>query len=209
MKSVLRLLRVAATVAATLAATFAVLAGCASQVTAPVLYVLRADPPVALTPPPVARPGVPPWHLVSPVRVPDYLDREALLMPQGHNGLLPAPNHRWAELLSQSVPRLLAQDLVVLGGEGSLWTGAVPRGLAVRGQLRVELLVLDVNPEATAVTLKARWTTSASEGTSQPVARTHGVTLSAPSLSTDTDSLVSAHRLALWQLAQAIAKTLE
>jgi uncharacterized lipoprotein YmbA len=152
---------------------------------------------------------MPPWHLVSPVRVPDYLDRDALLLPQGQNGLVASPHQRWAELLSQSVPRLLAQDLAALGGEGSLWTGAVPRGLAVRGQLRVELLVLDVNPAATAVTLKARWTTSASDGTAQPVARTHGVLLTTPSLGTDTDSLVSAHRLALWQLAQAIAKTLE
>lgn len=201
MKSVLRLLGMT-----TMAA---LLAGCASQVTAPVLYVLRADPPVVLKPPPVARPGVPPWHLVSPVRVPDYLDREALLMPQGHNGLRPAPNQRWAELLSDSVPRLLAQDLLALGGEGSLWTGAVPRGLAVRGQLRVELLMLDINPTATAVTLKARWTTSTSDGIVSPVARTHGVTLTTPSQGTDTDSLVSAHRLALWQLAQAVAKTLE
>lgn len=201
MKSLLRLLGVAA--------TLAVLGGCASQVTSPVLYVLRAEPPEVLTPPPVARPGVPPWHLVSPVRVPDYLDREALLMPRGQNGLLPAPNQRWAELLSQSVPRLLVQDLGILGGQGSLWTGVVPRGLAVRGQLRVELLALDVNAAATAVTLKARWTTSASNGTAPPVARTHSVLLTTPSLGTDTDSLVSAHRLALWQLAQAIAKTLD
>lgn len=206
MKSVLRLFGAAASLAAA-----AVLGGCATQVPEPVLYVLRADPPAALTAPPVARPGVPPWHLVSPVRVPDYLDRDALLMPQGDNGLLPAPNQRWAELLSQSVPRLLAQDLVALGGEGSLWTGALPRGLAVRGQLRVELLMLDVNPTATAVTLKARWTTSTStsDGSRQPVARSHGVLLNAPNLGTDADSLVSAHRLALWQLAQAIAKTLE
>jgi uncharacterized protein len=201
MKSLFRLLGVAA--------TLAVLGGCASQVSAPVLYVLRADPPADLAPPPVPRPGGAPWHLVSPVRVPDYLDRDALLLPQGQNGLLASPNHRWAELLSQSVPRLLAQDLAALGGEGSLWTGAVPRGLAVRGQLRVELLALDVNAAATAVTLKARWTTSASDGTAQPVAHTHGVTLTTRSLGTDTDSLVGAHRLALWQLAQAIAKTLE
>lgn len=199
MKSLLRLLGAAL--------TMAVLGGCASQVTPPVLYVLRAEPPAGAMPPPLARPGVAPWHLVSPVRVPDYLDREALLLPQGQNGLVASPHQRWAELLSQSVPRLLVQDLAVLGGEGSLWTGAVPRGLAVRGQLRVELLALDVNQAATAVTLKARWTTT-SDGAAQPLVHTHGVLLTTPSLGTDTDSLVSAHRLALWQLAQAIAKTL-
>jgi uncharacterized lipoprotein YmbA len=147
--------------------------------------------------------------LVLPVRVPDYLDRDALLLPQGQNGLLASPTHRWAELLSQSVPRLLAQDLSLLAGVGSVWTGSVPRGLAVRGQLRVELLALDVNATATAVTLKARWTISATDGVAQPVARSHGVTLTAPSLGADADSLVGAHRQALWQLAQEIAKTLE
>jgi uncharacterized lipoprotein YmbA len=201
MKSLVRLLWVTATVA--------VLVGCASQVTSPVLYVLKAELPPGAVVAPEVRASAAPWQLISPVRVPDYLDREALLLPQGQNGLLASPNQRWAELLSQSVPRLLTQDLVTLGGEGSVWTGSVPRGLAVRGQLRVELLALDVNAAATAVTLKARWTITATDGAAQPLARSHGVTLTAQSMGTDTDSLVSAHRLALWQLAQAIAKTLE
>jgi uncharacterized lipoprotein YmbA len=192
-----------------LLATVAALVGCASPVATPVFYVLRAEPPVATMPATVTRPSAAPWQLVLPVKVPDYLDREALLLPQGQNGLLASPNHRWAELLSQSVPRVLAQDLGVLGGEGSVWTGSVPRGLAVRGQLRVELLALDVNAASTAVTLKARWTTSASDGVTQALARSHGVTLSTRSVGADTDSLVNAHRLALWQLAQAIGKTLD
>jgi len=143
------------------------------------------------------------------VRVPDYLDREALLLPQGQNGLQPATHQRWAELLSTSVPRVLAQDLTALTGEGRVWTGTVPRGLVVRGQLRVELLAFDVNAAASAVTLKARWTTTRSDGTTQPLAQAHSTTLSAPSLGPDADHLVSAHRLALWQLAQAIATTLD
>lgn len=201
MKSLFRLLWAAATVS--------VLVGCAGPVVTPVFYVLRAEPPIGAMLPPGAPASATPWQLVLPVRVPDYLDREALLLPQGNNGLLASPTHRWAELLSQSVPRLLAYDLSLLGGEGSVWTGSVPRGLAVRGQLRVELLALDVNGAATAVTLKARWTTSATDGAAQPVARSHSIALTSPSLGPDADSLVSAHRQVLWQLAQAITKTLE
>jgi len=187
----------------------ALLGGCASTVTPPVLYVLRAEPPAGLAPLPLARSAAPPWQLMSPVRVPDYLDREALLLPQGQNGLQPATQQRWAELLSSSVPRVLAQDLTALTGEGRMWTGTAPRGLAVRGQLRVELLAFDVNAAASAVTLKARWTTTRSDGTTQPLAQAHSTTLSAPSLGPDADHLVSAHRLALWQLAKAIATTLD
>lgn len=187
----------------------AVLAGCASQVANPVLYVLRSEPPAGWVAP-LAREGNKaqvPWQLVLPVRVPDYLDREALLLPQGAYSVQASQNQRWAELLSSSVPRLLTQDLQALGGAGSVWAGTMPRGMVVRGQLRVELLALDADATGRSVTLKARWTTTGADGAAQ--ANAHTVTLTVPSQGADTDALVGAHRLALWQLAQAIVKNLQ
>jgi uncharacterized lipoprotein YmbA len=32
-----------------------------------------------------------------PVRVPDYLNRDAVLLPQGQSGLQALAGHRWAE----------------------------------------------------------------------------------------------------------------
>jgi uncharacterized lipoprotein YmbA len=144
-----------------------------------------------------------------PVRVPDYLDRDELLLPQGANAVQPAFNHLWAEALSRSVPRVLTQDLRTLRGTGSLWTAPLG-GVAVQGQLRVELLALDVDVGGRSVTLQARWSThplsSAAPPAAQPAA--HTTRLTVPSTSGDAAALVSAHRLALWQLAQAIARTL-
>ena len=71
------------------------------------------------------------WQLMLPVRLPDYLDRDALLVPQGGAGLQALPGYRWAEPLRESVPRLLRQDLAVLLGESQVWTAPLPPGLVV------------------------------------------------------------------------------
>ncbi|MBB1074080.1 membrane integrity-associated transporter subunit PqiC [Rhodoferax sp. 4810] len=184
------------------------LGGCASRAPNPTLYVLHSAPPVEaqalLADKSVT--SAAPWQLVSPVRLPAYLDRNALLLPEGANGVQPSPTHRWAELLSSSVPRVLAQDLSLLRGEGSIWSTPLPAGLTPKGQLRVEIVAFDVAASGQAVTLSARWSTVAA-----PAApRAHSLNLTVPSSgAADADSLVGAHRLALWQLAQAIAKTLD
>jgi len=188
-----------------------VLTGCASRLPNPTLYVLHSAPPVeaqrqaqtlAVNSPEVS---AAPWQLVLPVRLPAYLDRNALLLPEGANGVQPSLTHRWAELLSSSVPRVLTQDLIALRGAGSVWSAPLPAGLVLKGQLRVEIVALDVAANGPAVTLSARWSTVAA-----PAApRAHTLSLTVPSRSMDAASLVGAHRLALWQLAQAIAKTLD
>ncbi len=183
------------------------LGGCASRAPSPTLYVLHSAPPVEAQALLAAKPATSaaPWQLVLPVRLPAYLDRNALLLPDGANGVQPSPTHRWAELLSSSVPRVLTQDLTALRGEGSIWSAPLPVGLVLKGQLRVEIVALDVAANGQAVTLSARWSTVAA-----PAApRAHTLSLTVPSRSPDADSLVGAHRLALWQLAQAIAKTLD
>ncbi|MDR3368533.1 PqiC family protein [Rhodoferax sp.] len=185
------------------------LAGCASQISEPTLYLLRSDPPPGVVAPveASATAKVSRWQLMLPVRVPEYLDRTALLLPQGANGVQPTFNKRWAEPLSSSVPRVLAQDLNTLRGQGSVWTTPVPDNLVVKGQLRVEVLAFDVAPSGAAVMLKAHWSTAGANGTGAP--QSHVATITVPSQTSDADALVSAHRLALWQLAQAIAGTLE
>ena len=185
------------------------LVGCASRAPDPTLYLLRSDPPPGVSVPAEAAPTthVGHWQLVLPVGVPEYLDRTAMLLPQGANGLQPTYSKRWAELLSSAVPRVLAQDLNTLRGLGSVWTSPVPDSLVHKGQLRVEVLAFDVDPHGAGVTLKARWTTAGANASDAP--RAHLTTITVPSATSETDSLVSAHRLALWQLAQAIAKTLD
>ena len=41
------------------------------------------------------------WQLMSPLLLPEYLDRDALLLPQGQAGLQAMPGWRWAEPLRE------------------------------------------------------------------------------------------------------------
>lgn len=163
------------------------------------LYRLPTEPPV--TPPPPQRGE--PWQLLLPVRLPDYLDREALLLPQGGSGVLALSGHRWAESLRDAVPRVLQADLLALTGPGSVWTAPLPPGAAPTRQLRVEILALEAEADRSGVRLQARWTWSDVQGRSVP--RAEGATLRVPAQGGSIDRLVDAHRLGLWRLAERIA----
>lgn len=175
------------------------LAACGTS--APVqLYHLTSAPP---GPVPAVAMSDQTWQLMLPVRVPEYLDREAILLPQGQAGLLALSGHRWAESLRDAVPRVLRQDLAALMGGDRVWATPVPPGVAVTRQLRVEIVSLQADAARRSVTVQARWTLTDPQGRQPP--RTETATLQAPSRDETIDSLVAAHRQVLWQLAGRIA----
>ena len=182
----------------------AVLAGCAASSPPVQLHRLSAALPAGTA---VAAPAASAtalnWQLMQPVAVPAYLDRDTVLLPQGQSGLVALAGHRWAESLRDSVPRVLRQDLSTLLGESRVWAAPVPAGVVISRQLRVELVALEAAPDRSAVLLRARWSLADPAGTA--AARADAVALLIPSTGTDVDSLVAAHRLALWRLAERIA----
>jgi uncharacterized protein len=180
----------------------ALAASCASNVPPPRLYQLRSAPPAAV----VALPTTQVVQLLLPVALPELLERDALLLPQGQAGVQALAGHRWAEPLRDAVPRLLRQDLTLWLGPRGVWTAPLPPGLVVTRQLRVDVLQLLANSERNAVMLQARWTLSDPSGGSPP--RVEVTSLSAPSAGADPDALVAAHRLVLWKLAEQIAAAL-
>lgn len=180
------------------------LAGCASPAPAPRLYALHLAPRPALTDAPSAPPAQAgaAWQLLA-VRLPEYLDRDALLLPQADGSLQALAGHRWAEALRDAVPRLLGEDLGRLRGAVGLWTTPPPAGVVIDRQLRVDLLALDVQPGLAAVRLQARWSLSDPAGRS---AATLGrADIETASAGPTPAALVAAQRTALWQLAQRIA----
>jgi uncharacterized lipoprotein YmbA len=193
MKPTLAMLLVALSLAGLLAA-------CASPAPSPALYQLRGAPPAPVQ----AAPGVQVLQLLLPVALPEALQRDALLLPQGQAGLQVLTSHRWAEPLADAVPRLLRQDLAALLGEARVWAAPLPAGVAITRHCRVEILSLLATPDRTAVVLQARWTLSDPSGRGAPVATT--TQISAPSGGPDVDALVAAHRLALWRLAEQVAQ---
>jgi uncharacterized lipoprotein YmbA len=179
------------------------LGGCVTRTPQPppTLYRLPIASPVNVGPIHVPSGWV--WQIVGTPRVPEYLDRDALLMPQGDAGLRPMPGHRWAEPLRESVPRMLRQDLAALLGADRVWNAPVPPGVTVTRQLRLELQLLEATADRKAVRLRARWTLVDPTGQTPPAADQADLTV--PSAGSEPDQLVTAHRLALWRLAERIA----
>jgi uncharacterized lipoprotein YmbA len=166
-----------------------------------------ASPTVAAAPPAAAAaaaasPAPEPWQLVLPVAVPSYLDTSALLVPDPGAGLAPLPGVRWAEPLRDAVPRLLRHDLAQLRGDAGPWTAPLPPGL-VAARLRVELLAFEAEPDGGAVRLAARWSIARADGSALQAARAE---LRVPVTGAGPDALVLAHRQALRQLAERIAR---
>ena len=184
-----------------LTATAALLVACGTPPPAPRLYQLRAAPPE----PVVAQPSTQTVQLQA-VSLPELLERDALLIPQGQAGLDALSGHRWAEPLRDAVPRLLRQDLTALIGKARVWAAPLPAGLALTRRLRVEIQVLQARPDRRGVDLEARWTLSDTTGQLPP--RVELTRIEATAAGTEPDALVAAHRLALWQLAQQLAGAL-
>lgn len=184
------------------------LAACASPAPPPALYQLRSEPPATVQAEPAPLPKAAPGQvlqLLLPVALPEALQRESLLLPQGQAGLQALAGHRWAEPLADAVPRLLRQDLAALLGEARVWVAPLPAGVAITRQCRVEVLNLLATPDRSGVVLQARWTLSDPSGRSAPVVQT--TQISVPTTGPDVDALVLAHRLALWRLAEQVAHT--
>ncbi len=189
-----------------LSLALSLLAGCACGPPDRLLH-LRAAPPVAAG----AAAAAEIWLIQQPVRLPDYLDRDALLLREGRAGLQRLPGYRWAEPLRDSVPRLLRADLARLLGEDRVWTLPLPAGVQPRLQLRVELLAFEAEDADTAdtrqrqVVLQARWSLARADGSAPPQAQ--AVSLQVPVSGPGADALAAAHRLAVWRLAERIALT--
>ena len=180
------------------------LAGCASPAPAPRLYALHLAPrPASMDAPAAPQPlATGAWQLLT-VRLPEYLDRDALLLPQADGSLQALAGHRWAEALRDAVPRLLGEDLARLRGAAGVWSAPAPAGVTIHRQLRVDLLALDVLPGLAAVRLQARW--SLTDPAARSPATLGRADIETASAGPGPAALVAAQRAALWQLAQRIA----
>ncbi|NRF68139.1 membrane integrity-associated transporter subunit PqiC [Aquincola sp. S2] len=178
------------------------LCGCTSRPAAPnVMYRLPVSAPVDVGP--VSVPSGWTWQLMGPVHLPDYLDRDAVLLPQGSAGLRPLTGHRWAEPLHEAVPRLLRHDLASLLGADRVWSNPLPPGIVITRQVRVELLAFEATPDRRTVRLRARWTIVDPRGQQAP--KVEQADISVASAGPEAEQLVDAHRLALWRLAERVA----
>lgn len=171
---------------------------------APALQWVRLPATAQDAAPPATRPGqTEVWQLMTPLALPGHLDRDALLVPQGDTGLVPMPGVRWAEPLRDAVPRLLRDDLSRLLGT-PVWQAPLPPGLRPTRQLRVELLAFELQPGGEAVVARARWSVAMPQAVGT-APMSGEVTVNAAVGGAGAQSVVRAHREALWRLARQIA----
>lgn len=188
-----------------LAAAAVLAAACGTPAPPSRLFQLRTEAPAAAA---VAAPAAPQpvWELASEVRLPAYLDRETLVVLGGSSQLELLDGQRWAEPLRDALPRLLRHDLALLRGASSVWLAPAPPGVVVQRRLRVEVLSLQASRARAAVVLQARWWfTGDRDSTAQPQALTAELQVPVAGID-DGDEIAAAHRTALWQLAERIAR---
>ena len=179
------------------------LVACGTPAPAPRLYQLRTEAPVAA--PAAVTPGaLGVWELASEVRVPAYLDRETLVVLDGTSRLELLDGQRWAEPLRDTLPRLLRHDLALLRGASNVWLAPAPPGVNINRQLRVEVLSLQASRARGAVLLQARWWFTG-DRSAPPQALTADLQVPVNNMG-DGDAIAAAHRLAMWQLAERIAR---
>ena len=190
-----------------LLALAALLGGCAAPSAPTPWLLLRTDPgrPLggAAAPAPGPAGTLTAWQLL-PLRLAEYLERDALWLPQGSAQVLAGP--RWAEPLRDAAARTLAHDLGLLLGAGRVWRAPLPAAaLPALGQIGVELLALDLSADRHSLLLRARWWSQAPQG---GPGRSDSLALPVAIGGSGIDALVAAHREALARLAESIAATL-
>ncbi|BAL96190.1 PqiC family protein [Rubrivivax gelatinosus] len=178
-----------------------VLAGCAAAPTPPRrLYRLDSAAP---GPVPEASPAAEVWALSPTVALPEYLQRDAILVAAGDTRLQSLDGERWAEPLRDALPRVLRADLERLRGPGSIWLAPLPAGLQAARVLRVELAELHAQAAPPGVRCVARWWLEDPAGRQPP--RAGSAALLEPSAGSAAEDIVRAHRRVLWRLAERIA----
>ncbi len=142
---------------------------------------------------------------IGPVRLPEYLDRPQIVTRLTPNRLQLADSHRWAEPLSENIPRVMGENLSALLGTDRIVLHLWPTSRATDYQLLVEVLYFE-NESDGAARLVVRWSVKGKDG---------GIVLperrsshQAPAASRDQEGQVTALNVALGSLCREIAQAL-
>lgn len=139
---------------------------------------------------------------LGPVRLPEYLERLQIVDRASANRLEMTDSRRWAEPLSEGLPRVLSENLALLLEPVSILRYPWPRSRPVDYQIIVDILKFEGGPGKMAE-LTARWQVLDGTGAARGGERRSNVRLltAAPG----TEGLVAALSDALWRLAGEIA----
>lgn len=175
------------------------LAGCAR--TAPVSYYQLSALEVARNASATAEAGTMVLG-IGPVRLPEYLARPQLLTRLTPNRLQLAESHRWAEPLSENIPRVVGENLAALLRTDRILLHPWPASRTADYQLLVEVLHFE-NEGDGAARLVALWSVKGKEGGLVLPEKRSSYLVSAKTQ--DQDGLVGALNEALGSFCREIA----
>ncbi len=178
------------------------LAGCAR--TAPVSYYQLSALEAARNVPATAEAGTRVIG-IGPVRLPEYLDRPQLVTRLTPNRLQLADSHRWAEPLSENIPRVLGENLSALLGADRILLHPWPSSRTTDYQLLVEVLHFE-NESDGAARLVVRWSVKGRDGRIVLPERRSSHRI--PATAQDQERLVAALNEALGSFCREIAQEL-
>lgn len=166
-------------------------------------YMLSAQPPAASSGPASAAAG--PIYGVAPVRVPDYLQRNAIVTRTGENQLDIAANSHWAAPLSQGIQSVLAENLSAQIPSERVVQLPVPPSIVADYSIVVDVVSFQREPDGS-VDLIARWSVIDERARSPLAIRTSR--LRAPNVPGDYAAIAQAMSGLLADLARDIAADL-
>ena len=143
---------------------------------------------------------------VGPIKLPEYVNRPQIVTRTSPNELSLSSFEQWAEPLTDSVPRMLAENLsrLVCTKEVVLF----PWRPSLMPEYRVEVEVLQMDGTlGSTVSLEAWW--SVAYGGDKKARLTRKTTYSEPVAGKGYDTLVQAHSNALAALSRDIAGALK
>lgn len=179
------------------------MSGCAGSSTPARFYVLTPRPEAAVAPA-AAEAAYSASLGVGPVRLPGLLDRPQIVTRRGADEIDRAEFDRWAEPLTDTVPRVLAENLAALWGTDCVAIFPWDPAQAVQYQLVVNVIRFD-GAMGGDVVLEARWRILATDGKELAVNRS---VVTQPTGKTGYQAVVTAMSRALAALSREIAGTL-
>jgi uncharacterized lipoprotein YmbA len=104
-----------------------------------------------------------PVIILSPVRIPHYVDRPQIVTATGKNAYQLSELNRWAESLDHNIGRVLAQNLTVLVPAEVFFTNTLTT--AERANFRVSVNILELHADSQGQAgLTAQWQITRSDG---------------------------------------------
>lgn len=141
---------------------------------------------------------------LTPVRIPDYIDRPQIISGAGHHSYQLSEFERWAEPLNNNIARVLQQNLGLLVPAEVILSASSNR--AKQAALRVSVNILEFHLDAQhQALLTANWQINRGEKTLASTHRAYKV----PARHQDTTAAVDALNQCLDHFSQDLARALQ